>query len=105
MMQIVDIMLKQVQKRMEEQNIKIEIDESVKDLISKKRIDTNYGERPLRRAIQRYIEDELSDLILKSELQNPLVYKKEDIKIQPRCRTCKRRDSCNGCKWCGRCVN
>ena len=29
-----------------------------------------FGARPLRRAIQRYIEDELSDLILKSELQN-----------------------------------
>jgi len=42
-------------------------------------------------------------MALKSELQNPLVYKQEDIKIQPRCKTCKRRDSCNGCSWCGRC--
>ena len=42
-------------------------------------------------------------MALKSELQNPLVYKQEDIKIQPRCRTCKRRDSCNGCRWCGKC--
>lgn len=42
-------------------------------------------------------------MALKSELQNPLVYKQEDIKIQPRCKTCKRKDSCNGCSWCGRC--
>ena len=32
--------------------------------------DIKYGARPLRRAIQRYVEDELSDLILKSDLKN-----------------------------------
>lgn len=32
--------------------------------------DTKYGARPLRRAIQRYLEDELSDKILRSELTN-----------------------------------
>ena len=32
--------------------------------------DIKYGARPLRRAIQRYVEDELSDMILKSELKN-----------------------------------
>ena len=42
-------------------------------------------------------------MALKSELQNPLIYSKTDIKIQPRCRTCKRRNACNGCRWCGRC--
>ena len=62
--QIIDIMLKQVQKRMEEQNIKIEIDESVKELISKKGIDTNYGARPLRRAIQSMSEDRIAESIL-----------------------------------------
>jgi len=30
-------------------------------------------------------------------------YKEKDIKIQPRCKTCKRRFSCNGCKWCRKC--
>lgn len=42
-------------------------------------------------------------MALKSELQNPLIYKEKDIKIQPRCKTCKRRFSCNGCKWCRKC--
>ena len=42
-------------------------------------------------------------MALKSELQNPLIYKETDIKIQPRCKTCKRRNSCNGCRWCGKC--
>ena len=62
--QIIDIMLKQVEKRMEEQNINIEIDKSVKKLISKKGIDTNYGARPLRRAIQSMLEDKIAESIL-----------------------------------------
>ena len=57
-------MLKQVEKRMEEQNINIEIDKSVKELISKKGIDTNYGARPLRRAIQSMLEDKIAESIL-----------------------------------------
>ena len=40
-------------------------------------------------------------MALRSKLQNPLVY--DDVKIQQRCRTCKRRNSCNGCRWCGKC--
>lgn len=40
-------------------------------------------------------------MALKSKLQNPLVY--TDVKIQPKCKNCKRRFSCNGCKWCGKC--
>jgi protein gp37 len=38
---------------------------------------------------------------LRSGMQIPAV--DTDIPIQLRCRTCKRRDSCNGCKWCGKC--
>ena len=43
------------------------------------------------------------EMALKSELQNPLIYRESEIKIQPRCRNCRRRNSCNGCKWCGKC--
>lgn len=35
----------------------------------KRRLDLKYGARPLRRAIQRYIEDEISDLILRQEVE------------------------------------
>lgn len=62
--QIIDIMLKQVEKRLKEQNIFIEIDETVKDFIAKKGIDTNYGARPLRRAIQSNLEDKIAESIL-----------------------------------------
>ena len=40
-------------------------------------------------------------MALKSKLQNPLEY--NEVKIQPKCRICKRKDSCNGCRWCGKC--
>jgi len=62
--EIIDIMLKQVQKRMEDQNIKIKIDKSVKELIAQKGVDTNYGARPLRRAIQNMLEDKIAESIL-----------------------------------------
>ncbi len=61
---IIEIMLSQVTKRLEKQDIKIEIDNSVKDLIAKKGVDNNYGARPLRRAIQNMLEDKIAEAIL-----------------------------------------
>ena len=61
---IIEIMLSQVTKRLEKQDIKIEIDDSVKELIAKKGIDNNYGARPLRRAIQNMLEDKIAEAIL-----------------------------------------
>lgn len=40
-------------------------------------------------------------MALRSQLQNPP--KADRIDVQPRCKTCRRKDSCNGCRWCGRC--
>ena len=62
--QIIEIMLKQVKTRLEEQNMIVEIDDSVKELIAKKGIDTNFGARPLRRAIQSNLEDRIAESIL-----------------------------------------
>lgn len=61
---IIEIMLAQVTKRLEKQDIKIEIDNSVKELIAKKGVDNNYGARPLRRAIQNMLEDKIAEAIL-----------------------------------------
>ena len=83
--QIIDIMLKQVSKRMEEQNLKIEIDPSVKELISNKGIDTNYGARPLRRAIQSMLEDKIAESILdgiiKPGISGKAIVKDDKIEI------------------------
>ena len=67
--QIIDIMLKQVEKRLKDENIEIQIDESAKQLIAKKGIDVNYGARPLRRAIQNMIEDEIAEAILDAKIK------------------------------------
>jgi len=62
--QIIEIMLKQVQNRLKQQEITIEFAEEIKEYIAKKGIDTNYGARPLRRAIQSNIEDKIAEAIL-----------------------------------------
>ena len=76
-------MLEQVKKRLEEQNIKIEIDDSVKELIAKKGIDTNYGARPLKRAIQNILEDRVAEEILDGNIKQnkKAIIKAEDDKI------------------------
>ena len=53
---------------LENQKIKIELGPEVKELIASKGIDKNFGARPLRRAIQRYVEDEISEMILRGEV-------------------------------------
>ena len=62
-------MLKQVEKRLEAQDIKIEISEKVKDKILENGIDTNYGARPLKRAIQNMLEDKIAEEILEGKIQ------------------------------------
>ena len=64
--QIIDIMLKQVQNRLKEQNINVKIDKSVKELIAKQGINKSFGARPLRRTIQSLVEDSLAETILDS---------------------------------------
>ncbi len=70
LLEIVDLMLNNTVKALKDKDISINISESAKKYLLKMGTDIKYGARPLRRAIQRYIEDELSELILKSELKN-----------------------------------
>lgn len=70
LLQIIDLMLSETSKVLSDKNIIMNISEEAKNFLLQKGTDIKYGARPLRRAIQRYVEDELSDLILKSELQN-----------------------------------
>ena len=67
--QIIDIMLKQVHERLEKQNIKINISEKVKDKILENGIDTNFGARPLKRAIQNMLEDKIAEGILEGNIK------------------------------------
>ena len=68
LLQIVDLMLKDTIKALSDKDIKIIISNDAKNFILNKGTDIKFGARPLRRAIQRYIEDELSEMILKGTL-------------------------------------
>ena len=68
LLQIIDLLLKATSKALADKDISLEISNEAKNYILEKGTDLKYGARPLRRAIQRYIEDPISDMILKSEV-------------------------------------
>ena len=70
LLQIVDLMLEDTKKALADKDITMELSEDAKKFLLDKGTDIKYGARPLRRAIQRYLEDALSDMILRGELQN-----------------------------------
>lgn len=68
LLEIVNIMLNDTKKALNDKDIKMEVTNNAKHYLLEKGTDIKFGARPLRRAIQRYIEDELSEMILKGEL-------------------------------------
>jgi ATP-dependent Clp protease ATP-binding subunit ClpC len=66
--QIVDLLLQQVEIRLEEQNITLEIGDDVREYVMNEGYDEEFGARPLRRAIQLHIDDALADAILSGEI-------------------------------------
>lgn len=65
---IIDVELVHLYKRVTEIGYKLQLTDEAKDFISDKGFDINYGARPLKRAIQKYLEDPLAEEIIKSEL-------------------------------------
>ncbi|MBD5356018.1 MAG: ATP-dependent Clp protease ATP-binding subunit [Bacteroides sp.] len=61
---IIDIELKDFYSRIEKLGFKLELTDSAKEFIANKGYDKNFGARPLKRAIQKYLEDELAELML-----------------------------------------
>ncbi len=70
LLQIVDLLLNSTKEALRDKDIILKVSDSAKHYILEKGTDLKYGARPLRRAIQRYIEDEISDMILKNDLIN-----------------------------------
>lgn len=66
--EIVTLLSEQLIKRLKEQNISLELTDAAKAKISQEGYDPEYGARPLRRAIQKHIEDRLSEELLKGTL-------------------------------------
>ena len=65
---IIDIELKGLYERVENMGYKLKITPTAKDYIASKGYDVQYGARPLKRAIQKYLEDEMAEVILKAEI-------------------------------------
>ena len=65
---IIDIELKGLYQRMEQIGYKIDLSDEAKEFVATKGYDVQFGARPLKRAIQNYIEDGISDMIVNSSL-------------------------------------
>jgi ATP-dependent Clp protease ATP-binding subunit ClpC len=68
-LQIVDLLMNRLRVQMAEHEVTIELTDEAKDLLVEKGWDPTMGARPLRRAIQRFIEDPLADFVLGRELE------------------------------------
>ncbi|MBV9196117.1 MAG: ATP-dependent Clp protease ATP-binding subunit, partial [Solirubrobacterales bacterium] len=66
--EIVELLLARIRASMAERELQLELSEPAKDLLVDKGWDPAMGARPLRRAIQRYIEDPLADFVLRSQV-------------------------------------
>ncbi|OIO38482.1 MAG: hypothetical protein AUJ72_02535, partial [Candidatus Omnitrophica bacterium CG1_02_46_14] len=72
---IIDIEIDQLRKRLSERDIEIELDQKAKDFLINKGFDLMYGARPLRRTLQRYLEDPLAEeMIAKTIKPNEMIH-------------------------------
>ena len=65
---IIDLELSKLYKRLEKLNYKVELTDDAKDFIAEKGWDKDFGARPLKRAIQKYIEDLLAEMLVNKQL-------------------------------------
>ncbi len=68
LIQIIDLLLKHTEDALANKDIKLSVSVATKKYVLEKGTDLKYGARPLRRAIQKYIEDEIAEMLLKSEV-------------------------------------
>jgi ATP-dependent Clp protease ATP-binding subunit ClpC len=70
LIQILDLEVKKVMERLKGRNIQLKLDEKAKDFLVEKGYDPIYGARPMRRSVERYLEDPLAEEILKGHLHD-----------------------------------
>ncbi|MFL5666364.1 MAG: AAA family ATPase [Ktedonobacteraceae bacterium] len=68
--QIVDLLLSQVRARLSEQGLDLVVSDEARDLLLREGFDEEYGARPLRRAIQNYVDDALADALLADTIRS-----------------------------------
>ncbi|WP_163325122.1 ATP-dependent Clp protease ATP-binding subunit [Draconibacterium mangrovi] len=85
---IIDIEIEGLYKRVESLNYKLKISPAAKDFIAEKGYDPQFGARPLKRAIQKYLEDEMAEIIIKASISEgdtiSVGYDKKNEKLQMR---------------------
>jgi ATP-dependent Clp protease ATP-binding subunit ClpC len=87
--QIVDLLLLRIRQSMADRELQLELTDGMKDMLVEKGWDPSMGARPLRRAIQRYIEDPLADYVLRTEpipgstvlVEEPEEGSEDDVKL------------------------
>ena len=91
---IIDIEIKDLYKRVESLNYKLKISPAAKDFIAEKGYDPQFGARPLKRAIQKYLEDEMAEIIIKASITEgdtiSVGFDKKNEKLQMRILTVKK---------------
>ncbi|MEO7297787.1 MAG: ATP-dependent Clp protease ATP-binding subunit [Verrucomicrobiota bacterium] len=70
LVRILDLEISKVLIRLKGKNIELTLDEKAKDFLVEKGYDPNYGARPMRRSVEKYLEDPLAEEILKGNVQN-----------------------------------
>src|SRR5574341_495477 len=65
MRQIVDLLLQRLERQLMEKHMSLQVERDAKEFLIEQGFDPNYGARPLRRAIQRYVEDALAEEVLR----------------------------------------
>ena len=71
--EIVDLELKKVEKRLAARNLEFDVSLAAREFLADEGFDPEYGARPLRRVIQRRVEDALSDILLESPVESGIV--------------------------------
>ncbi len=66
---IIDIELEGLFKRVHDLGYQIQLSDTAKDFVASKGYDIQYGARPLKRAIQKYLEDQMAEVIIKSDIK------------------------------------
>ncbi|KLU61496.1 negative regulator of genetic competence ClpC/MecB [Peptococcaceae bacterium CEB3] len=84
LLQVAGILMRDVNKRLKEQGFELNVEQSALEIIAKEGNDPTFGARPLRRAIQRLVEDELSEKILEGTFKagDKIAAKGEDGKVR-----------------------
>jgi ATP-dependent Clp protease ATP-binding subunit ClpC len=68
LVEILDLEVRKVMERLKHKNLKLVLDQQATDLLVEKGYDPQYGARPMRRSVERFLEDPLAEEILKGKL-------------------------------------